>query len=115
MTDYMKIDESNKTRPICGAYEYGAAITPLAKAIYESKTLSDYVANNGEINDFLNPCQVALNCITEGSYDVLLNRNGDIVKLSDLYVNPAYTELLQNYFKQQQERIKDLIIDPISK
>ena len=44
-----------------------------------------------------------------------VNRNGDIVKLSDLYVNPAYTELLQNYFKQQQERIKDLIIDPISK
>lgn len=111
--DYLKITDKTLTRPIAGAYEFAGALTPLAKSIYESKSLKDFIDVKDEINDFLNPCSIALESVENGVRDVLIYRNGDIVKLSDMYTQDTYKEILRNYFKQEQNAIQSYIISKL--
>ena len=111
MTDYLNIPDTQITRPVCGVYELSNVITKLAKNIYDTKNLSKYIKSNGVINNFINPAAVATELFKNGIYDARLKRDKELINFSDLYVNPKYYELLNDYFNNQQNNINKFILD----
>ena len=109
--DYLKFDEKKSiSRPIMSIYELSATITSLAKAIYEDKTLQKYIKCNDQINDLINPSNIACELLFTKKYDAYLNRYSDVVKFSDLYLNPIYIEELRLYFNKQYKITKEYIL-----
>jgi hypothetical protein len=112
--DYLKFDENKSiSRPIMSIYELSATITSLAKAIYEDKTLQKYIKCNDQINDLVNPSNIACELLFTKKYDAYLNRYSDIVKFSELYLNPIYIEELRSYFNKQSKITKEYILQSL--
>lgn len=111
--DFLKVDDKMISRPILSIYELSAVITSLAKVIYEDKSLQKYIQCNDQINDLINPSNIACELLFTNKYDAYLNRYSDVVKFSDMYLNPVYMEELRSYFKKQSQITKNYILDSL--
>ena len=110
--DYLKTGDK-KTRPILSIYELSNVITSLAKSIYEDKSVESYL-DEDNINDFLNPAHIAFELLSQGKYDAYINRYSEIVKFSELYVDPIYTDLIENYFHKQKNITSEIILKSLN-
>ena len=111
--DFLKVDNNTVSRPIMSIYELSATITSLAKVIYEDKTLQKYIQCNDQISDLINPSNIACELLFTNKYDAYLNRYSDVVKFSDLYLNPVYIEELRSYFNKQSKITKEYILQSL--
>lgn len=111
--DFLKVDDKMISRPILSIYELSATITSLAKLIYEDKSLQKYIQCNDQINDLVNPSNIACELLFTNKYDAFLNRYSDVVKFSDLYLNPIYVEELRSYFNKQSKITKEYILQSL--
>lgn len=102
MSDYLKVDSNTVVRPITGIYEFSAIVTQLSQTIYNSPDLSNYV-KDGIINDMINPSELSLKLIKDGTYDSYMNKDSNIIKFSDTYINSTYYEMLEHYYTQHNE------------
>lgn len=115
MSDYLKIDPKRSTRPQMSVYELAGIITQLAQNIYDSKSLKSYISEDSKINGIINPCDLALQLLEHGEYDVLINRDSEKINFSDLYIDPRKLELLDNYFSKQRTIINREVNDKYKK
>lgn len=111
--DFLKVNDETISRPIMSIYELSATITSLAKAIYEDKSLQKYIHCNDQINDLINPSNIACELLFTNKYDAYLNRYSDVVKFSNLYLNPVYIEELRSYFNKQSKITKEYILQSL--
>lgn len=105
MTDYLKIDSNTVVRPITGIYEFSSIVTQLSQTIYNSPDLSNYI-EDGIINDMINPSALSVELIKKGTYDAYMNKDSNIIKFSNTYINPTYYEMLEHYYNQH-DKIKN--------
>ena len=112
--DYLKFDNKQITRPIASVYEISHVLSELSVNINESPNLKNYVDTNGEINDIINPAEIATNLIKENKYDAWLKRDNENIKYSSLYINPIYYDLLLNYFNKQHKITNEYVISKLT-
>lgn len=110
--EYLKVG-NRITRPILSVYELSNCITSLAKSIYEDKSVKNYI-DIDDVNDFLNPSHIAFEMLNNKIYDSYINRYSEIVKYSDLYIDPIYVDLIENYFKKQKNITSNLILKSLN-
>ena len=113
--DYIKISDTQITRPIASIFEVSHVLTNLATVINDVPNLTNYVESNGVINDFINPAELATRLIKDGKYDAWLKRDNETIKYSSLYVNPNHYDLLINYFNKQHSTTKEYILSKLIK
>lgn len=113
-TKYLNIPDTTVSRPICSIYELSSVITALAKSIYEDKSLKNYIECDDHINDLVNPSKIACELLFTNKYDAYLNRYSDVVKFSELYLNPVYIEELRSYFNKQTRVTQELILKSLN-
>ena len=115
--DYLPINENQKSWHVASVYEISSVNTQLARLIYESDSLKSVlqIEDGEQINEILDPAYIAYKLLTEGIYDANLYRDGECVKYSELYKNPRWLELLENYYKKRANITKSCIIDMLDK
>ena len=111
--DYLPINETQKTWQVASVYEISGVNTQLARLIYESDSLKSVlsVKDGEEVNEILDPAYIAYKLLSENVYDANLYRDGECVRYSELYKNPRWLELLENYYKKRSHITKSCIID----
>jgi hypothetical protein len=109
--DYIKFDETKKSRPILSIYELSSILTTLSKKIYNSNSLEEYISKDSTVNGVVNPSDIAVNVLFNGDYDALINRYSEKVLYSDMYVKPSYKEILINYYNKQRKILDNEIND----
>lgn len=109
--DYLKIPDNRITRVNASIFELSSVLTKTSKMINDSQDLSKFIESNGVINDIVNPSEVATRLFKDGKYDAYMKRDNEVVKFSDLYVNPMHYNLLLNYFNKQHKTVQSYIIN----
>ena len=112
MEDYLKIPDTQISRPKLSIYEYSNVLSSMAEKIFDSPNLEEFIADE-TINDLINPAELAFKLFNEHKYDAYLLRDNEKILFSSLYFNPNYLDLLNNYFKNQSETVDKLIVNPL--
>ena len=90
------------TRPILSIYEYVAVHTELGKFIDAQTSLAQFV-DDVEINDLVNPAELAFELLRNHKWDVVINRGYERVSYSQLKYNKQWEDMLERYFKAQHQ------------
>lgn len=111
--DYLPINENQKSWQVASVYEISGVNTQLARLMYETDSLKSVlqIEDGEELNEVLDPAYIAHKLLVENIYDANLYRDGECVKYSELYKNPRWLELLENYYKKRALVTKSYIID----
>lgn len=91
------------TRPTMSKFEFVRVCTAAAKYLYALPDLSAYI-KTPEINDLINPAELAFLLVTSGKLNATLDRLGyERVTMSELRINPIWIDIVRNYFNQRHE------------
>lgn len=91
------------TRPTMSKFEFVRVCTAAAKYLYALPDLSAYI-KTPEVNDLINPAELAFLLITSGKLNATLDRLGyERVTMSELRINPIWIQIVRNYFNQRHE------------
>lgn len=114
--DYLPINENQKSWHVASVYEISSVNTQLARLMYETDSLKSVleIKDGEQLNEIIDPAYIAHKLLTEGVYDANLYRDGECVKYSELYKNPRWLELLENYYKKREHITRSCIIDPMN-
>lgn len=105
------------TRRTMSMFEFVRVITALAKHLYSTHDISQYVEmakDKIEINSIINPAELAFKLITEGKVNATLDRLGyEKVTFSELKINPLWINMLQSYFDKRHEIECNELLKPL--
>lgn len=91
------------TRPTMSKYEFVRICTAAAKYLYALPDLSAYI-KTPEVNDLINPAELAFLLILNGKLNATLERLGyEKVTMSELRINPIWIDIVKHYFNQRHE------------
>lgn len=91
------------TRPTMSKFEFVRVCTAAAKYLYSLHDLSQYIKPT-EVNDLINPAELAFLLIVNGKLNATLDRLGyEKVTLSELKINPIWVNIVRNYFNRRHE------------
>lgn len=100
------------TRPTMSKFEFVRVCTAAAKFLYSIPDLSEYVKPT-EINDIINPAELAFLLIINGKLNATLDRLGyEKVTMSELKINPIWIDIVKNYFNKRHENEHREILIP---
>ena len=89
-------------RPMCSKYEYARILTILAKAIFNSNNLKDFI-DEDEVTSMVDYIDLAYKLIKSGKWDAQLNNGYDVANLSELKINPIWEKQIEIYLKEHHE------------
>ena len=89
-------------RPMCSKYEYARILTVLAKAIFNSNNLKDFI-DEDEVTSMVDYIDLAYKLIKSGKWDAQLNNGYDVANLSELKINPIWEKQIEIYLKEHHE------------
>ena len=91
------------TRPTMSKFEFVRVCTAAAKYLYSLPDLSAYI-KTPEVNDLINPAELAFLLITSGKLNATLDRLGyEKVTMSELRINPIWIDIVKNYFNRRHK------------
>lgn len=100
------------TRPTMSKFEFVRVCTAAAKYLYALPDLSAYI-KTPEVNDLINPAELAFLLVTSGKLNATLDRLGyERVTMSELRINPIWIDIVRNYFNQRHESEHNEILIP---
>lgn len=103
-TNTVPIYKPQITRPTMSKFEFVRVCTAAAKYLYSIPDLSKYVSAT-EINDIINPAELAFILIINGKLNATLDRLGyEKVTMSELKINPIWIDILKNYFNHRHQQ-----------
>lgn len=100
------------TRETLSIYEYVGVITKLAKYLNSLTNLDKYLPDI-EVNQIINPAELAFNLLNDGKFDAVIDRGYELVTFSVLKVKKQWKDTISNYFKNQHDTIEKEILDPL--
>ena len=105
--DYLIFPNDTVGRPIMSVYEYSGTLTLLANEIYNKDNLEYEISDKEQVNNIIDPSELAFELFEQKKYEAILKRDGYNVKSGDLYIQPFYKDIMKNYFKEQKNKIID--------
>lgn len=112
--DYLLFSDTVSRRPILSTYEYSGTLTLLANELYNKDDLSLELEDR-EIYNVIDPSELAFNLFNDKKVNAILNRDGEIMSTEDLYIQSFNKNLLENYFKDQKNKILDNTVKFVKK
>ena len=100
------------TRETLSIYEYVGVITKLAKYLNNMTDLDKYLTSI-EVNQIINPAELAFNLLNDGKFDAIIDRGYELVTFSTLKVRKQWKDTISNYFKSQHDTIEREILQPL--
>lgn len=100
------------TRNTLSIFEYVGVITKLAKYLNSLTNLDKYLSDI-EVNQIINPAELAFNLLNDGKFDAVIDRGYELVTFSTLKVKKQWKETISNYFKHQHETVEQEILKPL--
>lgn len=100
------------TRDTLSIFEYVGVITKLAKYLSSLKSLDKYISEV-EVNQIINPAELAFNLINDGKYDAILDRGYERVTFSKMKVKQQWKDMITNYFKEQHEVVQHEVLETL--
>ena len=97
------------TRDTLSVFEYVGVITKLAKYLSNIPDIEKYVSDV-EVNQLINPAELAFNLLNEGKFDAVLDRGYEKVSFSKLKVKPQWKDMITNYFKTHHDSITNEVL-----
>lgn len=97
------------TRDILSVYEYVGVITKLAKYLTNLPNIEKYVSDV-ELNQIINPAELAFKLLNEGRYDAILDRGYEKVTFSKLKIKPQWKDMISNYIKTHHDSINNEVL-----
>ena len=110
--DNVEVFKPKLTRPICSVYEFCRLVTDLANHLSNLPSLERYVEEL-EINNIIEPCDLAFRLLKSGKFDAILDRGYEKVTFSELSVDPNIYALVESYLSQQESRRREAILEKI--
>ena len=101
------------TRETLSIYEYVGVITKLAKYLNSLTDLNKYLLDV-EVNQVINPAELAFNLLNDGKFDAIIDRGYELVTFSVLKVKKQWKDTISNYFKNQHDVIEREILTPLN-
>ena len=105
----MEIYHPKITRDILSKFEYVGVITKLAKYLAGLPSVEKFTSNV-EINQLMNPAELAFELLNEGKYDAILDRGYEKVSFSTLKAKKQWKDTILNYFKTHHNSITNEVI-----
>lgn len=105
--------EPHITRETLSIYEYVAVITKLAKYIFSLMDIDKYI-KEVELNQVVNPSELAFNLLNDGKFDAIIDRGYEKVTFSKLKIREQWKETIRNYFKFQHQVIEEEVLKPLN-
>lgn len=99
------------TRDTISIFEYVGVITKLARYLYSLTNLSKYISEI-EVNQIINPAELAYHLLKSGKFDAVIDRGYERVTFSVLKIKPQWQEMIENYFTQQHEVVQNELLQP---
>ena len=107
--DIMETLSPKYRRPMCSVFEYSRLLTILARTIFHSPSLAEYMDNGESISNMVNYCELAYQLIKTGKWDAKLDNGYDPVSLSRLKINPRWNDMIEVYINElNQSRNEEL-------
>lgn len=103
----------NITRETLSLYEYVSVITKLAKYLNTLTNLDKYV-DDVEVNQIINPAELAFNLLNDNKFDAIIDRGYEKVTFSKLKIKQQWKDTISNYFKSQHDAIENEILKPLN-
>lgn len=100
------------TRETLSIYEYVGVITKLAKYLNSLTNLDKYLPDI-EVNQIINPAELAFNLLNDGKFDAVIDRGYELVTFSVLKIKKQWKDTISNYFKNQHDTIENEILGPL--
>lgn len=100
------------TRETLSIYEYVGVITKLAKYLNSLTNLDKYLPDI-EVNQIINPSELAFNLLNDGKFDAVIDRGYELVTFSVLKIKKQWKDTISNYFKNQHDTIEKEILAPL--
>lgn len=100
------------TRETLSIYEYVGVITKLAKYLNTLTNLDKYLPDI-EVNQIINPSELAFNLLNDGKFDAIIDRGYELVTFSVLKVKKQWKDTISNYFKNQHDTIEKEVLEPL--
>ena len=66
-----------------------------------------------EVNQIINPAELAFNLLNDGKFDAIIDRGYELVTFSTLKVRKQWKDTISNYFKSQHDTIEREILQPL--
>lgn len=105
----MKVYYPKMTRNTLSVFEYAGVITKLAKYLAGLPSLEKFT-DEVEMNQLINPAEMAFKLLDEGKVDAILNRGYELVTFSTLKVKKQWKNMIINYFKGHHESITNEVL-----
>lgn len=107
----MPIYKPRITRPTMSKFEFVRICTAVAKLLYSLPDLSKYI-NTTEVNNLINPSEVAFLLVINGKINAIFDRLGyEKVTMSELRINPIWIETCKNYFNHRHQTEQHEILE----
>ena len=103
----------NITRETLSLYEYVSVITKLAKYLNTLTNLDKYV-DDVEVNQIINPAELAFNLLNDNKFDAIIDRGYEKVTFSKLKIKQQWKDTISNYFESQHDAIENEILKPLN-
>lgn len=91
-------------RPMCSKYEYARLLTMLAKAMFNSNSLKEFIEIDEQTgSSMIDYTEVAYKLIKSGKWDAQLDNGYDVANLSELKINPIWEEQIEIYLREHHD------------
>lgn len=108
----MEVYYPKMTRETLSIYEYVGVITKLAKYLNSLTSLDKYLSDI-EVNQVINPSELAFNLLNDGKFDAVIDRGYELVTFSVLKIKKQWKDTISNYFKNQHDTVEKEILKPL--
>lgn len=108
----MEVYYPKMTRETLSIYEYVGVITKLAKYLNSLTSLDKYLSDI-EVNQIINPSELAFNLLNDGKFDAVIDRGYELVTFSKLKIKKQWKDTISNYFKNQHDIVEKEILKPL--
>lgn len=109
----MEVYEPHITRETLSIYEYVAVITKLAKYLFSLMDIDKYI-DEVELNQVVNPSELAFNLLNDGKFDAVIDRGYEKVTFSKLKVREQWKETIRNYFNYRHQVMEEEVLKPLN-
>ena len=109
----IEVYEPHITRETLSIYEYVAVITKLAKYLFSLMDIAKYI-DEVELNQVVNPSELAFNLLNDGKFDAVIDRGYEKVTFSKLKIREQWKETIRNYFNYQHQVMDEEVLKPLN-
>lgn len=98
-----------KTRNKLSVYELSQIVSQITKYLENRHSISELVHdNNIAVDEIINPASLAVKLLKKKAIDIYIERKEETIPLSDFIINPYDMEWVEQYYLEQDARLKNI-------